>query len=135
MIKNGISVKTRFASDLPPLDGDRVQLQQVLLNLVVNAVEAMGSEETGSRELVIATSQNGSGLVHVAVADSGPGLAPNVAERLFDAFYTTKSSGMGMGLAISRSIVEAHGGRIRASANAPRGTVFEFDIPGSARES
>jgi PAS domain S-box-containing protein len=135
MIKNGISVKTRFASDLPPLDGDRVQLQQVLLNLVVNAVEAMGSEETGSRELVIATSQNGSGLVHVAVADSGPGLGPTVAERLFDAFYTTKSSGMGMGLAISRSIVEAHGGRIRASANAPRGTVFEFDIPGSARES
>jgi signal transduction histidine kinase len=109
-------------------------LQQVLLNLVVNAVEAMSSEESGSRDLVIGTSQNGSGQVHVAVADSGPGLAPKVAERLFDAFYTTKSSGMGMGLAISRSIVEAHGGRIWASPNTPRGTVFEFDVPAHAAE-
>jgi PAS domain S-box-containing protein len=134
MVKNGVSLTTRFASDLPPLEGDRVQLQQVLLNLVVNAVEAMSSEESGSRDLVIGTSQNGSGQVHVAVADSGPGLAPKVAERLFDAFYTTKSSGMGMGLAISRSIVEAHGGRIWASPNTPRGTVFEFDVPAHAAE-
>jgi len=135
MIKNGISLKTRFASDVPPLDGDRVQLQQVLLNLVVNAVEAMSSEDNGARELLIDTSANGSGQVHVAIADSGPGLAPNVAEHLFDAFYTTKSSGMGMGLAICRSIIEAHGGRIWTSPNTPRGTVLEFALPVRASES
>jgi PAS domain S-box-containing protein len=135
MIKNGVSLTTRFARDLPPLEGDRVQLQQVLLNLVVNAVEAMSSEESSSRELVIGTSQNGSDHVSIAVADSGPGLAPKVAQRLFDAFYTTKSSGMGMGLAICRSIIEAHGGRIWASPNSPRGTVFEFEVPARASES
>jgi PAS domain S-box-containing protein len=134
-IKNGISLKTRLASDLPSLDGDRVQLQQVLLNLVVNAVEAMSSEGNGVRALLITTSANASGQLHVAIADSGPGLAPNVAERLFDAFYTTKSSGMGMGLAICRSIIEAHGGRIWASPNSPRGTVFEFEVPARASES
>jgi signal transduction histidine kinase len=124
-----------LASDLPSLDGDRVQLQQVLLNLVVNAVEAMSSEGNGVRALLITTSANASGRLHVAIADSGPGLAPNVAERLFDAFYTTKSSGMGMGLAICRSIIEAHGGRIWASPNSPRGTVFEFEVPARASES
>jgi PAS domain S-box-containing protein len=133
MSKNSISLKTRLANDLPPLDGDRVQLQQVLLNLVVNAVEAMNSGDAGARELVITTSENGSEQVRVAVADSGPGLDPSVAEHLFDAFYTTKSSGMGMGLAISKSIIEAHGGRIWAGPNTPRGTVFQFDVP--ARES
>jgi PAS domain S-box-containing protein len=133
MSKNSISLKTRLANDLPPLDGDRVQLQQVLLNLVVNAVEALSSGDAGARELVITTSENGSEQVRVAVADSGPGLDPSVAERLFDAFYTTKSSGMGMGLAISKSIIEAHGGRIWAGPNTPRGTVFQFDVP--ARES
>jgi PAS domain S-box-containing protein len=135
MIKNGVSLTTRFASDLPPLDGDRVQLQQVLLNLVVNAIEAMTPEHNGARELVIATSLNGSGQVLVTVADSGPGLATKVAQHLFDAFYTTKSSGMGMGLAICRSIIEAHGGRIWASPNSPRGTVFEFEVPARASES
>jgi C4-dicarboxylate-specific signal transduction histidine kinase len=133
MIKKGVSLKTRLASDLPPLDGDRVQLQQVLLNLVVNAIEAMAAEDDGRRELVIATSENGSKQLCVAVADSGPGLDSGVAERLFDAFYTTKTSGMGMGLAICRSIIEAHGGRIWATANSPRGSIFEFDVP--ARES
>jgi PAS domain S-box-containing protein len=128
IIKNGVWVQTRLFEGLLPVHGDRVQLQQVVLNLLLNAVEAMGSTEAGARELLISTEQDHTGVL-VAVRDSGPGLDPAHLERVFDAFYTTKSSGMGMGLSICRSIIDAHGGRLWAEANEPRGTIFQFTLP------
>jgi hypothetical protein len=105
-------------------------LQQVILNLVLNAVEAMGAVEAGPRELLISTEQTEANGVLVAVRDSGPGIDPEHVERVFEAFYTTKSSGVGMGLSICRSIIDAHGGRLWADANEPRGAVFQFTLPG-----
>jgi PAS domain S-box-containing protein len=133
VIKHGISVQTRFADGLRPVQGDRVQLQQVLLNLILNAAEAMGSVDAGPRELLISIEQDHTGVL-VAVSDSGPGLDPDNRERIFDAFYTTKSSGTGMGLSICRSIINAHGGRLWAEANEPRGAVFQFTLPAAERE-
>ena len=112
--KNGVSVQTRLAERLLPVEGDRVQLQQVVLNLILNAVEAMSSVEAGPRELLISTEQSQTDGVLVAVRDSGPGIDPEHLERVFEAFYTTKSSGVGMGLSICRSIIDAHGGRLWA---------------------
>ncbi|HEX4556868.1 MAG TPA: PAS domain-containing protein [Xanthobacteraceae bacterium] len=126
--KNGVSVQTRLSEGLVPVHGDRVQLQQVVMNLLLNAVEVMGSTEAGARELLISTGQDHAGVL-VAVRDSGPGIDPSRLERVFDAFYTTKSSGMGMGLSICRSIIEAHGGRLWAEANEPRGASFQFTLP------
>jgi len=128
--RNGVSVQTRLANGLFPVQGDRVQLQQVVLNLVLNAVEAMGSVEAGARELLVSTAQDHTGVL-VAVRDSGPGIDPAHLERVFEAFYTTKSSGVGMGLSICRSIIDAHGGRLWADANDPRGAVFQFTLPGA----
>ena len=132
--KNGVSIETRFTDGLLPVHGDRVQLQQVVLNLILNAVEAMGSVEAGPRELVISTEQSLTNGVIVAVRDSGPGIDPEHVERVFEAFYTTKSSGVGMGLSICRSIIDAHEGRLWADANEPRGAVFQFTLPGAGRE-
>ncbi len=129
LVKNGVSVRTQLAEGLPPIQGDRVQLQQVILNLIVNAVEAMSGVGEGSRELQISAEIDASNCVLVAVRDSGPGLEPPSLERLFDPFYTTKSSGMGMGLSICRSIVDAHGGRIWATANLPQGATFQITLP------
>jgi C4-dicarboxylate-specific signal transduction histidine kinase len=126
--KNGVSLQTQFASGLPPVQGDRVQLQQVLLNLIVNAIEAMSGVSEGARKLQISTGEPESGGVVVAVCDSGPGLEPE-AGRLFEPFHTTKSEGMGMGLSICQSIIEAHGGQVWASVNKPRGAVFQFTLP------
>jgi PAS domain S-box-containing protein len=131
IVRNGISLKTHLAKELPSVHGDKIQLQQVLLNLIVNAVEAMSSESNRLRELLIVTSEHGSNGVRVAVNDSGPGVDQEAVEHLFDAFYTTKPSGMGMGLAICRSIIETHGGRIWATPNTPRGAVFQFHVPAS----
>jgi PAS domain S-box-containing protein len=128
VVKNGVSVQTQLAEGLPLIQGDRVQLQQVILNLIVNAVEAMSGVSEGSRELLIGTGKDSSGVL-VAVQDSGPGLNPKSFDRLFDAFYTTKPGGMGMGLSICRSIVEAHGGRIWASSNAGPGATVQFTLP------
>jgi signal transduction histidine kinase len=128
-----VSVQTRFADGLFPVHGDRVQLQQVVLNLTLNAVEAMASVEEKPRELLISTEQDHTGVL-VAVRDSGPGIDPVHLERIFEAFYTTKSSGVGMGLSICRSIIDGHGGRLWADANQPRGAVFEFTLPGGERE-
>jgi signal transduction histidine kinase len=114
---------------VPVVHGDRVQLQQVLMNLIVNVVEAMRSLDAGSRELLISTADAESDGVLVAVRDSGPGLAPASRERLFDAVYITKPDGLGMGLSICRSIIEAHGGRLWAAARVPRGAVFQFTLP------
>ena len=130
-LRNGVSVQTRLAEGLVSVLGDRVQLQQVLLNLILNAAEAMGSMEEGARELLISTEEGQAGAV-VAVRDSGPGIDPEHLDRIFDAFYTTKSSGTGMGLSICRSIVEAHGGRLWAEANEPRGAVFQFTLPNAS---
>ena len=129
MSKNGISVQTQFSEHLPAVHGDRVQIQQVLLNLVVNAAEAMSGTREALKELLIITEKAGSDGVRVAVHDSGPGLTIENAERVFDAFYTTKTSGLGMGLSICRSIVEAHQGQLWATANTPRGVVFQFTLP------
>jgi PAS domain S-box-containing protein len=129
IIKNGVSVRTRFAEDLPPVQGDRIQLQQVLLNLILNAVEAMYAVEAEARELSISAEQSQANHVLVAVRDSGPGIDPANLDRVFEAFYTTKSSGAGMGLSICRSIIDAHGGRLWASANVPQGAIFQFTVP------
>ena len=129
VVKNGVSVRTQLARSLPLIQADRVQLQQVVLNLIINAVEAMSDVSEGARELLIATCGDASNGVGVSVRDSGPGLDPLSLEHLFDAFYTTKSSGLGMGLSICRTIIEAHGGRIWASTNEPRGAVFHFTLP------
>jgi signal transduction histidine kinase len=131
--KNGIVVRTHLMDGLVPIWGDRVQLQQVLLNLALNAAEAMGSVE-GTRELVISTEQDQTGAL-VAVRDSGPGIEPANLDRVFDTFYTTKSSGTGMGLSICRSIIRAHGGKLWAEANEPRGAVFQFTLPGAEGDS
>jgi len=128
--RNGVSVQTRLADRLSPVQGDRVQLQQVVLNLILNAVEAMGSVEEGARALSISTDQDCTGVL-VAVGDSGPGIDPAHLERVFEAFYTTKSGGTGMGLSICRSIIHGHGGRLWAEANAPRGATFQFALPGA----
>ena len=127
--KNGVAVQAELADGLPLIRGDRVQLQQVMLNLIINAVEVMTGVSEGPRELLISTAKSETGGVRVAMRDSGPGLAPADLERLFTAFYTTKPKGLGLGLSICRSIVEAHGGRLWASANAPRGAVFQFALP------
>lgn len=108
-------------------------MQQVILNLIINAVEAMSGLSEGSRELLISADKAESGGVIVAVQDSGPGLAPESHERVFEAFYTTKPAGLGMGLSICRSIIEAHEGRLRATANVPRGTTFTLTLPAHPR--
>jgi PAS domain S-box-containing protein len=127
MEKNGISAQTQLSESLPAIQGDRVQLQQVILNLLINAVEAMSGTSEGPRELLISTAKNDMGAL-VSVRDSGPGLMPEGVERLFESFYTTKPGGLGMGLSICRSIIEAHSGRLWASANEPRGAVFQFTL-------
>jgi PAS domain S-box-containing protein len=129
VVKNGVSVQTQLAEGLSLIHGDRVQLQQVILNLIMNAVQAMSGVSEGSRELLIGTGKDASSGVLVAVQDSGLGLDPENSERLFDPFYTTKPSGMGLGLSICRSIVEAHGGRIWASRNAGPGATVQFTLP------
>jgi PAS domain S-box-containing protein len=128
MQQHRVLLQTELADGLPRIWGDRVQLQQVLLNLIMNAIEAMGEVSEGSRELLIGTSAHAPDGVIVAVRDSGPGLKPESLEHLFDPFYTTKPAGMGMGLSICRSITEAHGGRLWATANSPRGAVFQFTV-------
>nr|WP_245310616.1 ATP-binding protein [Bradyrhizobium valentinum] len=135
VVKHGISLQTELAPGLPMVEGDRTQLQQVILNLILNAIEAMGGIDWGRRELRINTGREAGGGVLVTVRDSGPGLDPADVEHVFKAFYTTKPKGMGMGLAICRSMVEAHGGRMWASANEPRGAVFQFTLPLERDES
>src|SRR5438034_6055545 len=129
VVKNGVAVQTQLAEGLPLIQGDRVQLQQVLLNVILNAVEAMSGVSEGARELRIDTGPDASGGVLVTVQDSGPGLHPESVDRLFDAFYTTKPGGMGMGLSICRAIVEAHGGQIWAAGAAGPGATVQFTLP------
>ncbi|UPJ52851.1 PAS domain S-box protein [Bradyrhizobium sp. 200] len=135
VLNHGILLQTELVPGLQKVDGDRTQLQQVILNLILNAIEAMGGIEEGTRELRINTEREAAGGVLVTVRDSGPGLDPADVERVFTAFYTTKPKGMGMGLAICRSMVEAHGGKMWASASEPRGAVFQFTLPLERDES
>ena len=128
MRRKGVALRTDLADDLPLVLGDRVQLQQVILNLVMNGIEAMSSVADRPRELLIRSRQHESDKVLVAVQDSGIGIDPQNPEKIFDAFYTTKSQGMGMGLAISRSIVENHGGRLWAVPNDGPGATFQFTL-------
>jgi PAS domain S-box-containing protein len=138
MVKNRVSLQMQLAVGLPPVQGDRVQLQQVILNLIINAVEAMSSLSDGPRDMLISTGKDAPSGVFVAVQDSGPELNPERFNRLFDPFYTTKPDGMGMGLSICRSIVEAHGGRVWASRSDGRGVTVQFSLPvdeGAQREA
>jgi len=130
-MKSRVSVAAQLAEDLPLSHADRIQLQQVILNLILNAVEAMTRTTDGPRDLLISTEKAEPDGVLVTVRDTGPGLEPASMEHIFDAFYTTKPEGMGMGLSISRSIIEAHGGRLWAAANVSRGAVFQFTVPAS----
>ena len=131
-VKHGVSILTELADPLPVVEADRVQLQQVLINLIVNALEAMGADDEGPRELLISTGKVEPSGALVAVRDSGPGLEALMLERVFESFYTTKPTGFGLGLSICRSIIEAHGGRLWASKNQRRGATFQFTLPGEA---
>jgi C4-dicarboxylate-specific signal transduction histidine kinase len=126
--KSGISVKTQLAQDLPLVQGDRVELRQLILNLIINAIEAMSGASEGTRELLIASGQQGSSVI-VTIKDSGPGLTQAALERVFDPFFTTKPKSLGMGLSICRSIAEAHGGRLWAETNVPCGAIFRLVMP------
>jgi PAS domain S-box-containing protein len=127
--RKSVSIQTQLADDLSPISGDRVQLQQVLLNLVMNAMEAMSSVSERPRELVLATRNIDADQVQVTVKDSGPGIDPNTLDKIFDPFYTTKPHGMGMGLSICRSILQGHGGRLWVAAKDGPGTIFHFSLP------
>jgi C4-dicarboxylate-specific signal transduction histidine kinase len=128
--RNRVSLRTELSNDLPLVLGDRIQLQQVLLNLIMNAIEAMrGIDQTQRKVLVVSRKDDESKGVLVEVQDSGAGLEGLALDRLFDAFYTTKPDGMGIGLAVSRTIIESHGGQLRALPNVPKGAVFQFQLP------
>jgi signal transduction histidine kinase len=127
-----VTLRTELTSELPPVSADRVQVQQVMLNLIVNAIDAMNDVSGRKREIVVASGRTGTTAVFVEVRDCGAGIDPAHADRLFTSFYTTKPDGMGMGLSISRSIVEAHGGRLTAGPNEPAGAVFRFTLPVAA---
>ena len=131
--RHDVSLETALSGGLEPVMGDRVQLQQVILNLIMNGIEAMSAIMRQPRVLRVSSRIDGPGDVLIAVEDSGPGLAPETMGRLFEPFFTTKSSGVGMGLSICRSIVDAHGGRLWASPQSPRGAVFQFTVPTVAK--
>jgi signal transduction histidine kinase len=130
-----VSLRTELAPALPKILGDRVQLQQVIINLVMNGIEAMQPITDRSRELVIRSGQDEAHGVLVSVTDCGIGISAENADRLFNAFFTTKSSGMGMGLSICRSILEAHGGSLSASRNEGPGATFQFVLPSQQEEA
>ena len=133
LLKRKAALRLELSDGIPPVRGDRIQLQQVILNLIMNGSEAMASLKNGSRELVVIAQRSGSDKVLVAVRDSGAGMDPENADRIFDAFFTTKPTGMGMGLSISRSIIEAHGGRIWAEPNDGPGLTVQFTLPIQAK--
>jgi PAS domain S-box-containing protein len=127
--RHRVMVETHLAEEVPRILGDRIQVQQVLLNLLMNAIEALSGVSAGPRTLWVSSEYGAAPEVVIAVGDSGPGLDPQSLDRLFEAFYTTKSHGLGLGLAISRRIIEAHGGRLWATANVPHGAVVQFTLP------
>jgi C4-dicarboxylate-specific signal transduction histidine kinase len=136
VLRNKVELKTELATDLPPVLADRVQLQQVILNLILNGREAMSGVQSHPRSLLVSSQKSKSGGIVVAVRDSGAGLDPKDAERIFDPFFSTKAEGMGLGLSISRTIIEAHGGTLWATQNEDKGATIQFTLPpGSVSES
>ena len=129
--RHGVAVRVDLAEGLPFVSGDRVQLQQVILNLILNALDAMSDVGDGQRQLVVRTELDGRDKVLLSVQDSGLGLDTESASRIFDAFFTTKPGGMGIGLSVSRSIIESHQGRLWARPNEKAGSTFAFSLPGS----
>jgi C4-dicarboxylate-specific signal transduction histidine kinase len=127
--KSCVTVHAQLAEGLPPVRGDRVQLQQVMLNLILNAIEAMTGVDAEVRTLVISTELSRPQGLLVTVGDTGPGIAPEQRERVFESFYTTKSGGLGIGLSLCRSIIDAHGGKLWADAHQPHGAAFRFTLP------
>ena len=132
--RNRISLRTKLSTDVPLVLGDRIQLQQVILNLILNAMEAMSDVSPQPRELSVSSAKDGPNGALVSVRDSGTGLDGTVLDRLFEAFYTTKAHGMGIGLAVSRTIIQAHGGRLWAAPNVPQGAIFQFTLPADGEE-
>jgi signal transduction histidine kinase len=128
-LRHGVTIRFEFASELPQVRGDRIQLQQVIVNVAVNGMEAMTSVQDRERMLIVRTQRDQSDRILVTVADAGIGIESENLNRVFGAFHTTKPGGLGMGLAICRSIIEAHGGRLWAEANVPRGAIFRFTLP------
>jgi C4-dicarboxylate-specific signal transduction histidine kinase len=128
----GVSIQMNLAPDLPAVRGDPVQLQQVVLYLATNAMEAMSGAADGGRVLGIASGRSGPTAIFIAIRDSGPGFDPEHAQQIFDPLYTTKPGSLGMGLAISRTIIEAHGGKLRNTRNTRAGATFEFTLPAAA---
>ena len=127
--KNSVAIRTEFPEDLPSVSGDRVQLQQVALNLIMNAIEAMSGIGDRPRELAITVRNTDTDQVLVTFTDSGPGIDLQMIDKIFDSFYTTKTDGMGMGLSVCRSIVQTHGGRVWATPNDGPGASFHFTLP------
>jgi len=135
VIRSKVELKADLADDLPPIEGDRIQLQQVILNLILNAKDAMSAVQTHPRELLITSRKSKSGQVVVAVRDSGKGLDPKDTDRIFDPFFSTKPEGMGLGLSISRTIIEDHHGTLWATPNEDKGATVQFTLPaGNGRE-
>jgi signal transduction histidine kinase len=128
-IRNQVLLRTDFASDISPVLCDRIQLQQVILNLLMNAIEATNARSDGPREILLTSQKQGPAEIVVAISDSGAGIDAATLDRVFDPFFTTKPGGMGMGLSISRSLVEAHGGRLWAIPNQRGGARFQFSLP------
>lgn len=133
--RSRVLLRTQLSDDLPRVWADRTQLQQVVLNLIINAIEALSMLGDGPRDLLVASAKDEPAGVLLSVCDSGTGLEPGKIESIFDAFYTTKPEGVGMGLAVSRSIIQAHGGRLWATPNEPRGAVFQFTLPTGGQEA
>jgi signal transduction histidine kinase len=133
VLRSRVELTAKLAADLPPVLGDRIQLQQVILNLILNARDAMSGQKSNPRELQINSGQNNGGAVVVAVRDTGHGLEPKDIERIFDPFFTTKAGGMGLGLSISRTIIEAHGGTLWATPNDDKGATIQFTLPTSSQ--
>src|SRR5262249_38792384 len=127
MVRNRVELRTELDPDLPAVQADKTELQQVLINLIVNAIEAMSDGDR--RDLLIASTSHDANNVRLSVCVSGPGIDPAAADRIFQAFYTTKPAGLGMGLAICKSIIDGFGGRLSARSNVPCGTIFEFTLP------
>jgi len=132
-MRDGVSIQTELAADLPPVMGDRVQLQQVILNLLMNGIDATKAAANRSRELQVRSRRENKGEVLITVQDSGIGLDPELVEKVFDSFFTTKADGLGMGLSISRSIVESHGGHLWAVPGHSQGATFQFTLPTEVR--
>jgi len=129
VIRNQVSIRTALSPNLPKVRGDRVQLEQVVLNLIMNAVEAMRGTTDRPKHVEITSREDGSGRISISIEDCGIGLTPEIAEKIFDPFFTTKPQGIGLGLSISRSIIEAHEGRLWALSRPSGGAIFQFSLP------